>query len=111
MKPTRKGRFGRRIGSAARITEERILKISNDISEDMCTASRAEIMAVAKYWGDVAAKTSIDLAALKSKLVVGLVSLWDEVRRFPPNTPTQPRQEEDALSPNATTNAPLDKQS
>lgn len=34
------------------ISEERILAISNDISEDMCSASRKELVQVVKYFRD-----------------------------------------------------------
>jgi len=34
------------------ISEERILQISNDISEDMCTAKKAELIEVVKYFRD-----------------------------------------------------------
>lgn len=33
-----------------KITEERILQISNDISEDMCRASKKELIEVVRFW-------------------------------------------------------------
>jgi len=60
--------------------EERILQITNDVSEDMCCADRRELMQVVKYWADAAAKSAGDLVALRTKLVVGLTVLLTELR-------------------------------
>ena len=52
------------------ISKERILQITNDISEDMCTAKRPEIIEVASYWANRAADTATELAAVKNELAL-----------------------------------------
>ena len=48
-------------------TEARILQVTNDVSEDMCTAKRDELLAVIKWWTGKYAEATAELAKVKSK--------------------------------------------
>lgn len=51
------------------LTEERILQISNDISEGMCRASRGELCAAVRYWANSSAKYAHKLAATRDRVL------------------------------------------
>lgn len=57
-----------RTGSEWSIPEERILQITNDISEDMCRATKAELIEVVQYWSDAAYRANWDQGTTRVRL-------------------------------------------
>lgn len=65
---------------ASKISKEKILQISNDISESMCTANRQDVMAVASYWADRACETAVELETLRSTVTIELFLLVGKIK-------------------------------
>ena len=57
------------------ISVVRILQISNDISEDMCTATTSELIEVARYWSAQYQKLFDKKSADNSRLAVKLIDM------------------------------------
>lgn len=64
-----------------KISEERILQISNDIAENMCKASQAELVQVVTYWNDVAVTALQKVENIKSRTLLTLLALHKEFQQ------------------------------
>ena len=58
-----------------KISVERILQISNDISEDMCEATAEELIEVATYWHDKLSVAQLKYMELASEMAMKLLQL------------------------------------
>lgn len=67
-----------------RLSEERILQITNDISEDMCNAKRADLMEVVSYWANTASELAMAISSIRSKVIIGLLSISQEIDKSTP---------------------------
>lgn len=47
--------------------EDRILQVTNDVSEDMCTAKREELLEIIKWWSGKYAEVASELARYQDK--------------------------------------------
>lgn len=57
------------------ISEARILQINNDISEDMCNATRSELLEVVKYLGDKWESSQRNRQIERSQIALDLLDL------------------------------------